>query len=68
MLFLFLINQLPISSSEKNTLEKKSANYAAPPLFKFLVTSLPSMVVGEKNLVIGLASPLHIRNASAIAD
>ena len=58
------LNQLEISSAEKNTLEKKCE--IIPPLLKFLATPLPALVVGEEKLVIGFWPP-HFRNASAIA-
>ena len=65
--FLFL-NQLRISSAEKNTLEKM-CKLCPPPRLKFLATPPPSLVVDEEILVIGLAPPPppHCRNASAIA-
>ena len=41
-------------------------NYIIPPL-KFLATSLPALIVGEENLVIGFAPPHTLKIASAIA-
>ena len=50
-LFLFL-NQLQISSAEKNTL-----GFYATPLLKCLISPLPTLVVGEENLVIDFGPP-----------
>ena len=61
--FLFL-NQLQISSAEKIRLTENVE--IRPPLFKFLATPLPVLVVGEENLAI-VFGPLQFRNASAIA-
>ena len=62
----WFLNQLQISSAEKNTLEKMWKP-CLPPLLKFLARPLPSLVVDEENLVIGFAPPPHFRNVSAIA-
>ena len=51
----WFLNQHQISSAEKHTLEKTWK--LCPPLLKFLATPLPSLVVDEKNLVIGFAPP-----------
>ena len=45
-------NQLQISFTEKIRW-KKCGNYVSPPFLKFLATSLPAVVVGEENLIIG---------------
>ena len=64
--FLFL-NQLQISSGKIRTkYDEKNVEIMPTPL-KFFATSLPALVVGEENLVIGFGPPPHFRNASAIA-
>ena len=51
----WFLNQLQISSAEKNTLEKVWK--LCPSRLKLLATPLPSLVVDEESLVIGFGPP-----------